>query len=153
LTGDPDVTREVYRLRPEGTEVVGGKTARFIAEFAGNRNPAESFRDQYQLTLCELEARAEGEFIIGNNPKMPVAETCLMFKFLDVVDGQRPSDVRERRFSGRCLMQDLHWEYLNKQGTPGEGASLSLTAAFADGLLELDRRQHARSLSTYGIKG
>ena len=70
VTGDPDVSREVYRLRPQGTEVVGGKTARFISEFAGNRNPAEAFQDQYQLALRELEARAEGEFIIGNNLKM-----------------------------------------------------------------------------------
>jgi len=70
VTGDPDVGREVYRLRPHGTEVVGGKTARFIAEFAGSKNPAESFQDQYQLALRELEARAEGEFIIGNNLKM-----------------------------------------------------------------------------------
>ena len=30
VTGDPDVGREIYRLRPHGTEVVGGKTARFI---------------------------------------------------------------------------------------------------------------------------
>jgi transcriptional regulator with PAS, ATPase and Fis domain len=71
VTGDPDVSREVYRLRPEGTEVVGGKTARFIAEFAGSRNQADSLQqDQYQLALRELEARAEGEFIIGNNLKM-----------------------------------------------------------------------------------
>ena len=70
VTGDPDVGREVYRLRPHGTEVVGGKTARFIAEFAGSKNPAESLQDQYQLALRELEARAEGEFIIGNNLKM-----------------------------------------------------------------------------------
>ena len=70
VTGDPDVGREVYRLRPHGTEVVGGKTARFISEFAGNKNQAESLQDQYQLALRELEARAEGEFIIGNNLKM-----------------------------------------------------------------------------------
>ena len=70
VTGDPDVGREVYRLRPHGTEVVGGKTARFIAEFAGSKNQAESLQDQYQLALRELEARAEGEFIIGNNLKM-----------------------------------------------------------------------------------
>jgi len=70
VTGDPDVYREVYRLRPQGTEVVGGKTARFLWEFAGNKNQAESLQDQYQLALRELEARAEGEFIIGNNLKM-----------------------------------------------------------------------------------
>jgi len=69
VTGDPDVGREVYRLRPKGTEVVGGKTARFLSEFAG-KNQAVSIEDHYQLALRELEARAEGEFIIGNNLKM-----------------------------------------------------------------------------------
>jgi transcriptional regulator with PAS, ATPase and Fis domain len=70
VTGDPDVGREIYRLRPPGTEVVGGKTARFLSEFAGNRSRGDSLQDQYQLALRELEAREEGEFIIGNNPKM-----------------------------------------------------------------------------------
>ena len=70
VTGDPDVGRDVYHLRPHGTEVVGGKTARFLSEFAGKKNQTESLQDQYQLALRELEARAEGEFIIGNNLKM-----------------------------------------------------------------------------------
>src|ERR1700691_3393954 len=70
VTGDPDVGREVYRLRPQGMEVVGGKTARFISALASKTSPPESFQDQYQLALRELEARAEGEFIIGNNLKM-----------------------------------------------------------------------------------
>ena len=70
VTGDPDVGQDVYRLRPHGTEVVGGKTAHFISEFAGNKNRAGSLQDQYQLALRELDARAEGEFIIGNNLKM-----------------------------------------------------------------------------------
>jgi len=70
VTGDPEVHREVQRLRPPGTEVVGGKTARFIFALASNTNPPDSFQDQYRLALRELEARAEGEFIIGNNLKM-----------------------------------------------------------------------------------
>jgi transcriptional regulator with PAS, ATPase and Fis domain len=70
VTGDPEVDREVHRLRPPGTDVVGGKTARFIFALASNTNPPGSFQDQYRLALRELEARAEGEFIIGNNLKM-----------------------------------------------------------------------------------
>ncbi|HXM64679.1 MAG TPA: sigma 54-interacting transcriptional regulator [Terriglobales bacterium] len=70
VTGDPDLGREVYRLRPEGTEVVGGKTARFISEFAASKNRGGTLQDQYQLALRELEARSEGEFIIGSNLKM-----------------------------------------------------------------------------------
>jgi len=49
---------------------VGGKTARFLSEFAGNKNQAESLHDQCQPALRELEEHAEGEFIIGNNLKM-----------------------------------------------------------------------------------
>src|ERR1039458_9986410 len=45
-------------------------TADLITEFAGNRSQAEPLQNQYQLALHELEARAEGEFIIGNNLKM-----------------------------------------------------------------------------------
>jgi transcriptional regulator with PAS, ATPase and Fis domain len=70
VTGDPDVGRDVYRFRPPGTEVVGGKTARFISEFAASRNRGDALQDHYQLALRELEARAEGEFIIGTNLKM-----------------------------------------------------------------------------------
>lgn len=70
VTGDPDLAREVYRLRPRGTEVVGGKTARLVSSFVANTNQSDSLQDQYQLALRELESRAEGEFIIGNNLKM-----------------------------------------------------------------------------------
>jgi transcriptional regulator with PAS, ATPase and Fis domain len=70
VTGDPDIAREVYRLRPHGTEVLGGKTARFISAFVRKKDQSESLQDQYQLALRELESRAEGEFIIGNNLKM-----------------------------------------------------------------------------------
>jgi hypothetical protein len=70
VTGDPDVGREVRRLSPQETEVVGGKTARFIWELAANKQPAGSLQDQYQLAMRELESRAEGEFIIGSNLKM-----------------------------------------------------------------------------------
>lgn len=70
LTGDPDLGREIYRLRPFGTEVLHGKSARFISALSENKNPADSMRDQYQLALRELEGRAESEFIIGNNAKM-----------------------------------------------------------------------------------
>jgi transcriptional regulator with GAF, ATPase, and Fis domain len=70
VTGDPDLAHEIYRLKPAGTEVVGGNTARFITEFAANRNKTESLEEKYQLALRELESRGDSEFIIGNNPKM-----------------------------------------------------------------------------------
>ncbi len=70
VTGDPDIGREIYELKPDGMEVVGGNAARFIWEFIEARNKTEALEDKYQLAIRELETREESEFIIGNNPKM-----------------------------------------------------------------------------------
>ena len=70
VTGNPDVGREIYELKPEGMEIVGGNAARFIWEFIEARKKAEALEDKYRLALRELEARSESEFIVGNNPKM-----------------------------------------------------------------------------------
>jgi len=69
-SNDPDVAREIHELKPDGIEVVSGTAARFIWEFIEARNKTEALEDKYQLAIRELEARGEGEFIIGNNPKM-----------------------------------------------------------------------------------
>jgi len=70
VTGNPNVGREIYKLKPDGMEVVGGNAARFIWEFIEARNRTEVLEDKYHLALRELETRGETEFIIGNNPKM-----------------------------------------------------------------------------------
>lgn len=70
VTGNPDVGREIYELKPEGMEIVGGNAARFIWEFIEARKKAEALEDKYRLALRELEARTESEFIVGSNPKM-----------------------------------------------------------------------------------
>src|SRR5581483_4957631 len=70
VTGDPDVAREIYNMKSENMEVLGGNAARFMWEVIEARNRSEALEDKYQLVLRELESRAEGEFIIGNNPKM-----------------------------------------------------------------------------------
>lgn len=70
VTGDPNVSREIYELKPEGMEVVGGNAARFIWEFIEARTKTEALEDKYLLAIRELESRGETEFIIGNNPKM-----------------------------------------------------------------------------------
>ncbi len=70
VTGDPQVGREIYRLKPPEAEVVGGNAARFIWQCVEARKQTESLEDRYQLALRELEARADSEFIVGNNPKM-----------------------------------------------------------------------------------
>jgi len=70
VTGDPAVARMIHQLKAEEAEVIGGNAARFIGEFIDARNKTEALEDKYQLALRELEARAESEFVIGNNPKM-----------------------------------------------------------------------------------
>jgi transcriptional regulator with GAF, ATPase, and Fis domain len=70
VTGDHNTGREIYDLKPDGGEIVGGNAARFIWEFIEARSKTEALEDKYQLAIRELEARGEGEFIIGNNPKM-----------------------------------------------------------------------------------
>jgi transcriptional regulator with PAS, ATPase and Fis domain len=70
VTGDPAVARTIHSLKGERTEVIGGNAVRFIWEFIDARNKTEDLEDKYQLVLRELEARAESEFVIGNNPRM-----------------------------------------------------------------------------------
>jgi transcriptional regulator with PAS, ATPase and Fis domain len=70
VTGDPQVRRDISALKPAESEVVGGTAARFIWNCIEARKQTESLEDKYQLAMRELEARAESEFIIGNNPKM-----------------------------------------------------------------------------------
>ncbi len=70
VTGDPEVGRDIRALKPDRTEVIGGIAARFLWEFIEAKKRTEALQDKYTLVLRELEAYSEGEFIIGNNPKM-----------------------------------------------------------------------------------
>jgi transcriptional regulator with PAS, ATPase and Fis domain len=70
VTGNPEVSRDIYALKSDRTGVLAGVAARFIWEFIAARSQSKAFEDKYQLALRELEAHSEGEFIIGNNPKM-----------------------------------------------------------------------------------
>lgn len=69
-TGHPEVNREIYTLKSDRTELIGPIGARFFWEFVETKNQAKALKDKYHLILRELEAHSEGEFIIGNNPKM-----------------------------------------------------------------------------------
>lgn len=62
--------RKLYQRKRRGMEVVGGRSARFIWEFIDARRKAEALEDKYRQALLDLESRDEGEFIVGNNPKM-----------------------------------------------------------------------------------
>ncbi len=69
-TGNPEVSREIYSLKSDHTGLVSGVASRFLWEFLAAKSHSKALEDKYQLALRELEAHAEGEFIIGNNPKM-----------------------------------------------------------------------------------
>src|ERR1044071_8918179 len=70
VTGDPEVHRAIHRLRPQGTEGMGGASAKFVWDLLAERKRSEELEDRYSLMLRELQAQAEGDFIIGQNPKM-----------------------------------------------------------------------------------
>jgi transcriptional regulator with GAF, ATPase, and Fis domain len=70
VTGDPQVARDIPKLKSDRTEVVGGNSARFIWNLIEYRKRTEALETKYQLALRELETRSESEFIIGTNPKM-----------------------------------------------------------------------------------
>ncbi len=70
VTGNPDVHEAIQRLKPAGTEVMGGASAKFMWDLLAERKRSEELEDRYSLMLRELQAKAEGDFIIGQNPKM-----------------------------------------------------------------------------------
>src|SRR5437667_5182830 len=70
VTGNPDVHRTIVELKPESAEVIGGIGARFMWDLLAERKRSEELEDRYSLVVRELKAQAEGDFIIGQNPKM-----------------------------------------------------------------------------------
>jgi hypothetical protein len=70
VIGDPKVGREIFSQKSKHTEVIGPSGARFFWEFVEAKNQTKALQDKYHLVLRELHAFSEGEFIIGNNPKM-----------------------------------------------------------------------------------
>jgi DNA-binding NtrC family response regulator len=70
VTGNPEIQREIHALKPPHTEVMGGASAKFMWDLLAERKRSEELEDRYSLMLRELQAQAEGEFIIGQNPKM-----------------------------------------------------------------------------------
>src|SRR5216684_3965190 len=70
VTGNGQVQETIERLKPPGTEVMGGASAKFMWDLLAERKRSEELEDRYSLMLRELQAKAEGDFIIGQNPKM-----------------------------------------------------------------------------------
>jgi transcriptional regulator with GAF, ATPase, and Fis domain len=70
VTGNASVGETIQRLKPAGTEVMGGASAKFMWDLLAERQRTEELEDRYSLMLRELQAKAEDDFIIGQNPKM-----------------------------------------------------------------------------------
>jgi len=70
VTGNPEVQAAIQRLKPASTEVMGGASAKFMWDLLAERKRTEELEDRYSLMLRELHAKSDGDFIIGQNPKM-----------------------------------------------------------------------------------
>ena len=70
VTGNAEVPRQIDRIKPPHTEVMGGASAKFMWDLLAERKRSDELEDRYALMLRELQAQAEGDFIIGQNPKM-----------------------------------------------------------------------------------
>src|SRR5215813_1858718 len=70
VTGNPEVSREIERLKPPHTDVMGGASAKFMWDLLAERKRSGELEDRYTLMLRELRAQAEGDFILGQNAKM-----------------------------------------------------------------------------------
>src|SRR5262245_58033972 len=70
VTGNPDIQREIHRLKHAHTEVMGGASAKFMWDLLAERKRSVELEDRYTLMLREVQAQAQGDFIIGQNPKM-----------------------------------------------------------------------------------
>ncbi len=70
VTGSADVHRQIHEVKAPAAEVIGGIGARFIWDLLAERKRSEELEDRYSLVVRELQAQSEGDFIIGQNPKM-----------------------------------------------------------------------------------
>jgi transcriptional regulator with PAS, ATPase and Fis domain len=70
VTGNPEIQREILRLKHPHTEVMGGASAKFMWDLLAERKRSVELEDRYTLMLRELQGQAQGDFIIGQNPKM-----------------------------------------------------------------------------------
>jgi transcriptional regulator with GAF, ATPase, and Fis domain len=70
VTGNPQVGRTIHQLKAPATEVMGGASAKFMWDLLAERKRSEELEDRYSLMMREFQAHAEGDFIIGQNPKM-----------------------------------------------------------------------------------
>jgi len=81
VTGRSELDKEIYAQKPDGTELMGGASAKFMWDLIEEqkrkdellleeRKKKEELEYKYKLMLRELASKSESEFIIGNNAKM-----------------------------------------------------------------------------------
>ena len=70
VTGNPQVQHAILEHKAAHAEVMGGASAKFMWDLLAERKRSEELEDRYSLMLRELQAQSEGDFIIGQNPKM-----------------------------------------------------------------------------------
>ncbi len=70
VTGNAEVQRAILEAKAPHAEVMGGASAKFMWDLLAERKRSEELEDRYSLMLRELQAQAEGDFILGQNPKM-----------------------------------------------------------------------------------
>ena len=70
VTGNADVQRSILEFKAPRAEVMGGASAKFMWDLLAERKRSGELEDRYSLMLRELQAQSEGDFILGQNPKM-----------------------------------------------------------------------------------
>jgi len=114
VTGNPGVPEAIQRLKPAGTEVMGGASAKFMWDLLAERKRSEELEDRYSLMLRELQAKSEGDFIIGQNPKMrELAE-----QIIRVVQTPTTVLIRGESGTGKELVARAIHRYSNLRDKP-----------------------------------
>jgi transcriptional regulator with GAF, ATPase, and Fis domain len=70
VSGSAEVHDQILAHKRAATEVMGGIGARFMWDLLAERKRTEELEDRYSLAVRELQAQAESDFILGQNPKM-----------------------------------------------------------------------------------
>ncbi len=70
VTGNPEVSRTLWQLKPESAELMGGTTAKFLWTLIEERHRKAVLEGDYKLMLRELRFLSGSELILGTNPRM-----------------------------------------------------------------------------------
>ena len=70
VTGNAEVQHSILEFKAPRAEVMGGASAKFMWDLLAERKRSGELEDRYSLMLRELQAQSEGDFILGQNPKM-----------------------------------------------------------------------------------